>query len=57
MRRHMYRTRLVIGGFLKTVNLVLIDDTDCINHVTIETTGGEVKKRYVPIIDSDAVLG
>lgn len=54
----MYCTRLMICSFLKTVDLVLVDESNKLydqSHVSIETTG-EVKKQNVPIVDPDAVL-
>lgn len=49
----------MIGSFLKTVNLVLIDGINEVNHqlhVTKKSLGEKGKRQYAPIVDSDAVL-
>lgn len=54
----MYCTILMIDSFLKTVNLVLVDDINVLydqSHASTETTDG-VRKQNVPIVDPDAVL-
>lgn len=58
MRGHMCCTRLMIGSFLKTADLVLVDEINELydqSYVPIETTGGG-KRQNIPIVDPNAVL-